>query len=65
MGAVCINLHQRSAIRAWVGFIDPLSFKPGRTASKDGWRRGSRAPAGAERIGLTNGCFLLAIVFQL
>ena len=26
MGAVCINLHQRSAIRAWVGFIDPLSL---------------------------------------
>ena len=26
MGAVCINLHQRSAIVAWVGFIDLHSF---------------------------------------
>ena len=23
MGSVCINLHQKSAIRARVGFIDP------------------------------------------
>jgi hypothetical protein len=24
--AVCINLHQRSAIRSWFGFVDPHSF---------------------------------------
>jgi hypothetical protein len=26
IGFLCINLHQRSAIRVWVGFIDPPSL---------------------------------------
>jgi len=26
IGSVCINLHQRFAIRAWVGFIDSIPY---------------------------------------
>ena len=48
IGAVCINLHHRSAICTRVGFIHPPS-SPGRAISKIAWRRGVRASTSSAR----------------